>query len=129
MKLVIVESPFAGEITKNILYARKCVRDSLERGEAPIASHLLYPQPGILREEVPEERAWGIAAGLAWREVAQLSCFYLDRGWSSGMNAALETCRRENRPFELRALTPDGLLVIEKWMQDRVDELERSREG
>lgn len=104
MKLVIIESPYAGDIEGNTTYARQCVRDSLERGEAPIASHLLYPQPGILREEVPEERAWGIAAGLAWREVAQLDTFYVDRGWSTGMRAALESCLTYGRKFEIRTL-------------------------
>ena len=28
---------------------------------------LIYTQPGILRDEVPEERQRGIDAGLAWR--------------------------------------------------------------
>lgn len=65
MKLVILESPFAGDVKRNILYARMCVRDSLGRGEAPIASHLLYTQSGILNDNLPEERQWGIDAGLA----------------------------------------------------------------
>ena len=41
MRLVIVESPYAGDVEANEEYARQCVRDSLMRGEAPIASHLL----------------------------------------------------------------------------------------
>ena len=88
MDLVIIESPYAGDIEKNTEYARLAVRDSLNRGEAPMASHLLYPQPGILREEVPEERAWGIAAGLEWRLRADKQAFYVDNGWSGGMLAA-----------------------------------------
>ena len=43
-------------------YARACVADCLRRGEAPIASHLLYTQPGVLDDDVPEERAQGIAS-------------------------------------------------------------------
>lgn len=81
------------------------MRDSLERGEAPLASHLLYPQPGILREGVPEERAWGIAAGFEWRRVAEHHVFYVDRGWSSGMYAAFEANVREDRSMEVRTLT------------------------
>jgi len=104
MKLVIIESPYAGDIEANTAYARLCMRDSLERGEAPIASHLLYTQPGILREEVQSEREWGIAAGLAWRKVAELSAFYIDRGWSKGMLAAKELLEREGRLFEERSL-------------------------
>ena len=51
LPIVIIESPFAGDVDKNIEYARKCVRDSLNRGEAPSASHLLYTQPGILDDD------------------------------------------------------------------------------
>lgn len=56
MRLVIVESPFAGDVEENIKYARAAVRDCLMRGEAPIASHLLYTQEGILNDDIPEER-------------------------------------------------------------------------
>jgi hypothetical protein len=105
MKLVIIESPYAGDVETNVAYARACMRDSLNRGEAPIASHLLYTQPGILRDEVPEERQWGIDAGLAWRSVAEFAAFYTDRGWSSGMNAARETYLRDGIPFEERSIT------------------------
>jgi len=77
MKLVIIESPYAGDIPANIEYARLCVRDSLSRGEAPIASHLLYTQAGILDDNIPSERQWGIDAGLAWHKVAQLSASLL----------------------------------------------------
>ncbi len=59
MRRVIIESPYAGDVETNVRYARACVRDSLLHGEAPIASHLLYTQEGVLRDEVPEERRWG----------------------------------------------------------------------
>lgn len=104
MRRVIIESPYAGEVEANVAYARAAMRDSLNRGEAPIASHLLYTQPGILRDDAPDERQWGIDAGLAWREVADLAAFYIDRGWSAGMLAAREIYEREGRPFEERAL-------------------------
>lgn len=101
-----MESPYAGDVETNVVYARAAMRDSLNRGEAPIASHLLYTQPGILRDEVPEERQWGIDAGLAWREVADKAVFYIDRGWSSGMLAARETYEKEGFAFEERSLPP-----------------------
>ena len=101
-QLVIIESPYAGDIEANTEYARAAMRDSLERGEYPIASHLLYPQPGILDEHKPEEREWGISAGLAWRAVSDKAVFYVDRGWSGGMLAAKETYEREGFPFEVR---------------------------
>lgn len=111
---VIIESPYAGDIEANVAYARACMKDSLNRGEAPIASHLLYTQPGILRDDVPAERAQGIAAGWAWRECASLSAFYTDRGWSGGMRAAYASALKEGRPYALRSLNgevkhPDSL--------------------
>lgn len=67
MRLVVLESPYAGDVERNVRYARAAVRDCLDRGEAPIASHLLYTQPGVLDDLVPAERAMGIEAGLLVR--------------------------------------------------------------
>lgn len=111
MRRVILESPYAPRnghtIEDHITYARRCVRDSILRGEAPIASHLLFTQPNILDDNVPHERALGIAAGLAWLPVADCSIFYTDFGWSTGMLAALDVCRRHslnrNLIYEIRA--------------------------
>ncbi len=104
MRLVIVESPFAGDVEGNTEYARRCIRDALLRGEAPIASHLLYTQPGVLRDEVPEERKHGIDAGLAWRRVAEASVVYTDRGISTGMRYGIEAALRAGVPVEYRTL-------------------------
>ena len=106
MKLVIIESPYAGDVEANIAYAHAAMRDSLNRGEAPIASHLLYTQPGILRDEDPGERQLGIDAGLAWRRAAELAAFYVDRGLSRGMQAALELYAAEGIPVEERRILP-----------------------
>lgn len=104
MRRVIVESPYAGEIEENVKYARSCVRDCLLRGEAPIASHLLHTQEGILRDDKPEERALGIAAGLAWARAADAMVVYTDRGKSKGMLAAIEYATRLQIPVEFRRL-------------------------
>src|SRR5687767_11830076 len=108
MKLVVIESPYAGataeDIDTNVRYARACIKDALLKGEAPIASHLLYTQPGILRDEVSEERTLGIEAGLAWAKQGEVSAFYIDRGWSRGMIAAFRRARSQGRRCELRTL-------------------------
>jgi len=104
MRLVVVESPYAGDVEANLTYARAAMADALRRGEAPIASHLLYTQPGILDDAVPAERALGIAAGLLWAERAELSAFYTDLGWSGGMLAARAWCLERGRPYELRSI-------------------------
>ena len=104
MKLVIVESPYAGDIEKHVAYARACLVDCLKRGEAPIASHLLYTQPGVLDDNIPEERKIGIDAGLAWRRVAEKAVFYTDFGMSRGMKAAWKMYQEEFIPVEVRNL-------------------------
>lgn len=109
MRKVIIESPFAGDVEKNIEYARACVRDSLSRGEAPIASHLLYTQPGILNDTVPEERQWGIDAGLAWRDVADASVVYTDLGISKGMEYGIAKAKEVGIPVEMRTLKEDRI--------------------
>ena len=85
MRRVIIESPYAGDIEKNLTYLRRCLRDSLSRGEAPFASHGLYTQVGVLNDNDPEERKKGIEAGYAWWPGAATIVFYTDLGWSSGM--------------------------------------------
>jgi hypothetical protein len=104
MRLVIVESPFAGNVEENIAYARLCVRDSLLRGEAPIASHLLYTQPTILDDNIPAERQHGIDAGLAWRKVAEASVVYTDLGISRGMEYGIKAAQAQGIPVEYRTL-------------------------
>lgn len=86
--LVVIESPYAGDVERNLRYARRAMRDCLRRGEHPLASHLLYTQEGILDDNQPSERAQGIAAGLAWAEHADAIYFYVDYGFSRGMSAA-----------------------------------------
>jgi hypothetical protein len=109
MRRVIVESPFAsrsGERSRrqNVLYARDCLRDCLRRGEAPLASHLLYTQPGVLRDEIPSEREQGIAAGLAWGAAADATVVYVDHGISAGMQKGIARAKEEGRAIEYRRL-------------------------
>ena len=104
MKRVILESPYAGDVEGNIKYARACLRDSLERGESPIASHLLYTQDGVLSDEIEEERMWGINAGLAWKGVANLHVFYVDFGMSKGMEYARDYSKSQDIEVEYRTL-------------------------
>lgn len=104
MKRVILESPYAGDIEANVDYARKAARDALSRGESPMVSHLLYTQPGILNDEIPEERQWGIDAGLAWAVCAEMSVVYIDRGISKGMEYGIKNAKDNNRPIDYRRI-------------------------
>lgn len=111
MRKVVLESPFAGrgtdkagQLEKNVAYARMCMHDCLLRGEAPIASHLLYTQPGVLNDNKPEERKLGIEAGLEWGRLAEASVVYVDRGVSKGMKFGIARAIKEGRPVEYRSL-------------------------
>lgn len=102
MRLVIIESPYAGDVEANVEYARKALRDSLLRGEAPIASHLLYTQPNVLDDNVTHERNLGINAGLAWGEKADATVVYADLGVSNGMLLGMRRAILAKRPIEIR---------------------------
>lgn len=105
---VIIESPCAaasaGGLDRNLRYLRAALADCLQRGEAPFASHALYTQPGVLRDEDPAERATGIAAGFAWRPVAERTVVYGDLGISGGMRAGIEHAGSIGQPVEWRSL-------------------------
>lgn len=119
MRRVIVESPYRGEVGRNLAYCRACMRDCLSRGEAPFASHLLYTQPGVLDDLVPEQRELGIGAGLAWGEVADATVVYTDLGWSSAMMLGLERAMLAGRPIEHRLLPNWQAIAIECLTQTR----------
>lgn len=104
MRRVIVESPYAGDVAANVDYARRAIRDCLRRGEAPIASHLLYTQPNVLDDARPAERALGIEAGLCWGTFAEATVVYADRGISSGMQLGIDRAAQEGRPVEFRLI-------------------------
>lgn len=100
MELVILESPYAGDVEKNIEYARNCMLDSLNRGEAPMVSHLLYTQ--CLDDNIPEHRELGIKAGLAFKSVVNKTVVYTDYGISSGMKYGIDEAIKNNRSIEYR---------------------------
>lgn len=104
-KIVILESPFAGDVEKNVAYARACMRDCIIRfGEAPYASHLLYTQEGVLDDNDPAERDLGIQSGFAFREVAEKTVVYINLGISGGMRCGVKHAEDRGQPVELRSL-------------------------
>lgn len=105
MRRVIIESPYAGDIAANIEYARLCLRHSILLGEAPLASHLLYTQNGVLKDDDLRERDLGISIGLIWAECADLTAVYIDYGISKGMQQGIAHAQKARRPIEYRRLT------------------------
>ena len=108
MRRVIIESPFRGDNYEKTeqykVYARRCMNDCIVRGEAPFASHLLYTQPGVLRDEVARERELGIRAGLEWGQCADATVVYKDYGVTSGMELGIEEADKRGRPIEERTI-------------------------
>lgn len=107
MRRVILETPFAGDVPRNVAFARACLADCLKRGDAAIASHLLYTQLGDMRDEIPEERELGIEAGLVWGRVAEATVVYTNLGLSRGVQGGIDRAKLEGRSVEFRELPPD----------------------
>jgi hypothetical protein len=107
---VDIESPYAGgsdeELRRNLLYGRACTRDSLMRGEVPFASHLFYTQPGILDDNIQEERDMGIEAGKELIEALPgiTTVVYEDLGISKGMEYGIERALNNGRNVIYRTL-------------------------
>ena len=104
MRKVIVESPFSGDVERNLTYGRRCMRDCILRGETPYASHLLYTQLGVLDDTIPEERKLGMEAGFAWHSSAQASVVYTDYGMSRGMEEGIRRAKEAGLAIEYRQI-------------------------
>jgi hypothetical protein len=104
---VIVESPFLGGDAGMKRYLRLCMLDSIQRGEAPYASHRLYP--GVLDDGVPEQRQVGLSLGHSWRAVADVTAVYVDYGISPGMRDGITTAQRMAQRIVYRRLYPGEL--------------------
>lgn len=104
-RLVIIESPFAGDRERNERYLDACIADCVARGESPYASHALLTRRGVLDDAKPEERDRGIALGFAWRRVADATVIYADLGISRGMWHGIRDAECEtDRKVEFRYL-------------------------
>ena len=102
IRLVVIESPYAGRVALNKLYLSDCIRECAFRGDSAYASHLMLTE--ALDDLDPAERKLGIELGLAWRRRADMRIFYTDRGWSPGMKAARDLYAAEGLTYELRRL-------------------------
>lgn len=102
MKRVFIASPYAGDIVKNEAYARLCMADSLNRGEAPFVPHLLYTQ--VLPEDGGEGRRRGLEAAKAMLLGCELLAVYMDNGSSVGVQGEVVHALRNGIAIEHRWL-------------------------
>lgn len=107
---VLVESPYnsptAQGLVENRNYLIRAMRDCMDRGETPFASHLLYTQ--ILNDRDKNARVLGLALAKPWYYVVDKAVFYMDKGLSPGMEHGLKICKRIGLTIEERYLNgPD----------------------
>ena len=102
--LVIIESPYAGDRSRNDAYLRAALWDSLARGEAPFASHAIYPQ--VLDDNDPAQRRLGVEAGFAWADQAPVAivAVYVDLGISRGMQLGIDRAIDRRQIVERRSI-------------------------
>lgn len=106
MKLVVIETPFSAPTEelrdRNAAYLKAAMLDSLDRGEAPYASHALYTQ--FLDDDVPAERRLGMTAGFAWGRHADEIAVYTDLGISRGMREGIARALADGKRVDYRTL-------------------------
>lgn len=95
----------------NRRYARACMRDCVEYKQAGYASHLLFDQPGILDDTIPDQRATGIELGLAWAARAKIRAIYADVGCTVGMMLGKTQAEEIGQTIVRRRLGPTRMLA------------------
>ena len=109
MKLIYVASPYAGDVERNVEYAKQACHAVMESGHAFFAPQLLYP--AILDDSIPEERQAGIEMGLTLlHRCDELWCF--GPVVSSGMQAEIAEAERLRIPVHRMDMA--GKLVPEQ---------------
>lgn len=99
--VVMIESPYSGDVEANEDYARTALWDSLERGEAPIATHLLWTQ--VWDDTCEKTRSTALSRCRTLRNRVDNVVFYVDLGFSDGMKRALAECIEDDLSYEFRS--------------------------
>jgi hypothetical protein len=106
MKKIFVSSPYAGDVEKNIEFAKQACHYVITTGDAFFCPHLLYPQ--VLDDFNQEERRLGM-------EMAKQFLLKCDELWSfgdrisHGMFEEIECARQHGIPIK-RILSMDMTL-------------------
>lgn len=104
MKRVNLESPMRG-CNNWQAYLKLCMKDSMDRGEAPFASHAMYPF--FLDDDDPKQRRQGLEMGHEYLQKSQAVVFYVDLGMSPGMLIALDRALAFKKRVEFRCIHED----------------------
>lgn len=101
-RLACIESPFAGDVERNVMYADCALLHAINMGDVPFAGHLLYTR--VLDDRDPKQRELGIACHVAMLRACHVVLVYADLGISRGMQAAIDRADGWHIPIEYRYL-------------------------
>lgn len=120
----IVESPFAGDIERNVEYAAEAISALVLEGKyAPMASHLLYTR--MLDDDNQDERMLGIDAGLNYGAKAEETIIFVDRGLSTGMKYGVINAEKANRKYSFATLSQNPDVIEQVSKISSLEELEQ----
>lgn len=103
-RLVYICSPYAGDIEKNTELAKRYCKKAINKGYAPIAPHLFYPQ--FLEDNKIGEREIGIRCGLTLLKKSQ-EMWVFGNKYSSGMKREIDFAKRNGR-IKIRYFDKEG---------------------
>ncbi len=114
-RLVYIASPYAGDVERNVAFAKDACRYAASQGCTPVAVHLLYPQ--FLNDRVPQEREAGLKMGR--RVLAACDEFWLcGEKLSTGMRA--EKAEAERLGIPIRQVPSSCIVpIMEQGVQEK----------
>ena len=127
-QVVMIESPYSGDIDRNIRYLQIAWTDSMVLyGECAYASHGYMTQHPRARNYFVSDydgkwdtltREGAIERSHLMRHKCDKTVFYTDRGWSTGMNFALAYCKKHGIPYEERTVDTKQLAAKVPFMSE-----------
>ena len=115
-RLVYIASPYAGDIERNVAFAKAACRYAVAQGCTPVAVHLMYPQ--FLDDCVPKEREVGLKMGM--RVLAACDEIWLcGERISAGMKAEEAEAKRLSIPIRKVSSSDICFLQTQKEGQSR----------
>lgn len=104
--LVCIESPYAGNVERNLIYLKHCMLESIfVYNEKPYASHAYLPL--YLDDNDSKQREKGLSIGRRWGLDAGLRIFYVDLGISRGMMQTVYFYEYRDKTCITRKLTKE----------------------
>lgn len=125
-KLVIIESPYAGDRELNDAYLDMCMWDCIARGDVPFASHAIYTR--ILDDNDNWQRSLGIRLGLEIADRFDETIMYCDLGKSRGMELGQLDAETAGRAVSWRWMFDGGKPTAEQIYELKSTLIARERE-